>query len=475
MICALAFLAAGLGTAARVAAEGPKKPGDQARSQPPPPAAGPQAPPVLPPDSGAVADETWPLTIGEAVRIGLNNCEVLRVRSAVPSGPRPGRTRWGRATTSRRSSPRPAPASTSSGSGPRSWPMSARSSRQYWTLSQQYVQLWAADKAVEARPGVLEREQTPRKAGRGNAADVAEARQRLEQFHLDVVTRTSDVITAERQLRHILGLPPADNRRIVPVSAPVETKLEPDWDALPRGDAREAAGYRPGQGERESARRHGPRRRHGRADLPARPRRSGDTHPAVRPVERHASRAGVGIPPAGDPPGGAFAGPILPRDRRQLQAIPDREAAPGSPRRSGWRPSVRTTTKAGSRSIVTSTPGASTPTRWPRRPSTRPPITSRSSRWRRPRGRCWSTRRSPWPSPAGSHRLPRPCKPSPMEPGDSRARAAAPKQEASGSSISFQVTVKIGSRPWEIRGSLTVGPAGEIDGAKSQSLPQGKP
>jgi hypothetical protein len=39
------------------------------------------------------------------------------------------------------------------------------------------------------------------------------------------------VITTERQLRNILGLPPADNRRIIPVTPPTEARLEPDWDA----------------------------------------------------------------------------------------------------------------------------------------------------------------------------------------------------------------------------------------------------
>ncbi len=61
--------------------------------------------------------------------------------------------------------------------------------------------------------------------------DLAEAAQRLEEFNLDLVTKTSDVITTERQLRNILGLPPADNRRIVPVTPPTEARLEPDWDA----------------------------------------------------------------------------------------------------------------------------------------------------------------------------------------------------------------------------------------------------
>ena len=42
------------------------------------------------------------------------------------------------------------------------------------------------------------------------------------------MTRTSDVITTERQLRKLLGLPPADGRRIVPVTAPIEARVEPD-------------------------------------------------------------------------------------------------------------------------------------------------------------------------------------------------------------------------------------------------------
>ena len=102
--------------------------------------------------------------------------------------------------------------------------------QQYWNLGVSYVQLWATEKAVRLTREVLEREQARSKAGRGNTADVAEAQQRLEQFNLDLVARTSDVITAERQLRNLLGLPPADNRRIIPVTPPTEARLEPDWD-----------------------------------------------------------------------------------------------------------------------------------------------------------------------------------------------------------------------------------------------------
>src|SRR4051812_2787928 len=103
--------------------------------------------------------------------------------------------------------------------------------QQYWSLAQQHVQLWSSEKAVELAEEIKKREESELEVGRGTVADVAEATQRLEQFRLDLVTKTNDVITTERQLRNILGLPPADNRRIVPVTEPSEARLQPDWDA----------------------------------------------------------------------------------------------------------------------------------------------------------------------------------------------------------------------------------------------------
>jgi outer membrane protein TolC len=102
--------------------------------------------------------------------------------------------------------------------------------QQYWNLAQAHVQYWASDRAVTLAEEIHKREEAELLVGKGTIADVAEAAQRLEQFTLDLVTRTSDVITTERQLRNILGLEPADNRRIIPVTPPTEARLEPDWD-----------------------------------------------------------------------------------------------------------------------------------------------------------------------------------------------------------------------------------------------------
>ena len=182
------------------------------------------------------------MTLEQAIRIGLDNSESVRVirfgaqgipiggftptplnQDVTPAGPPPGRAPIVIARLNADAS---------------IWRFQAevmaqlRSiEQQYWNLAQAHVQLWSSDRAVSLAQEVLDREQAELTVGQGTVADVAEAAQRLEQFQLDLVTRTSDVITTERQLRNLLGLPPADNRRIIPVTPPIEARLEPDWDS----------------------------------------------------------------------------------------------------------------------------------------------------------------------------------------------------------------------------------------------------
>jgi hypothetical protein len=103
--------------------------------------------------------------------------------------------------------------------------------QQYWALAQQQVKLWATQTAVELGEQILKREKGKFEVCSGSIPNVAEAEQQLERFRLDYISVTADLIATERGLRNILGLPPADNRRIVPVTAPTEAELEPDWDA----------------------------------------------------------------------------------------------------------------------------------------------------------------------------------------------------------------------------------------------------
>jgi len=194
----------------------------------------------------ADAEEVWPMTLQQAIRIALDNSEVVRViafgAQGIPIGgfePTP--------LTNDAAGPDQAPVSqldrasiviAGLNADVSVWRLKAdvmahvRSvEQQYWNLAGAHVALWSVEQAVRLGQEVLKKEQAELVVGAGTKADVAEAAQRLEQFNLDLVTRTSNVITTERQFRNILGLPPADNRRIIPVTAPTVQPIVFDWDS----------------------------------------------------------------------------------------------------------------------------------------------------------------------------------------------------------------------------------------------------
>ncbi len=238
VICALAFFTIGIGTAARVAAGDPKRPSDQAQSEPaPPPATGLQVAPVPPPLVG-LGDETWSLSLRDAIRIGLDHSADVRVVSPDPRAVAGGGfepTPLEKDSVDRLRNANCVIHPVDADAFPDLFKAEVMAlvrsiEQQYWSLSQQYVQLRAAEKVVDLIDGVVKSEEANLKFGRGTKADVGEAGQRLEQSRLNLVTKASDVITTERQLRNLIGLPEVDRRRIVPVSVPVEAKLELDWD-----------------------------------------------------------------------------------------------------------------------------------------------------------------------------------------------------------------------------------------------------
>ena len=106
--------------------------------------------------------------------------------------------------------------------------------RQYWSLWQMQVAVEARESAVKQGEEFLARERAEPEVSRGPATDLAAVEKQVEDFRLNLVTATSDLIAAERQLRDILGLPEADGRRIIAVASPIEARVEPDWDASVR-------------------------------------------------------------------------------------------------------------------------------------------------------------------------------------------------------------------------------------------------
>ena len=186
--------------------------------------------------------EVWSLKLQDAIRISLDNSEIVRVVSfgaqGIPVGcDTPGKKFKLPTTTAvdLANGYKPEDASSVITEVGRDVNISrfnfeimahVRSAEQtYWNLAQAQCGLCCAEQAVRLAREVVDKEQDELLASgccRGGCADVAEATKRLEQFQRELVKQTSEVVESERRLRFILGLPADDNRRIVPVTSPIE-------------------------------------------------------------------------------------------------------------------------------------------------------------------------------------------------------------------------------------------------------------
>ncbi len=185
----------------------------------------------------AKGKETWPLTLRDAIRIGLDNSEIVRVifqgKAAVPIG-----NCFGPCTAIP-----PIPIDLPKGiqidrsslvigrlnadvSIPRfksAVMADIRSiNRQYWSLAEAYAALWTAAQTVHLGQEVVSIEQANLTLPHGGIADVVEAAQRLEAFQKVLASRKTEVQTSERQFRQLLGLPQSDGRQIIPFDHPTK-------------------------------------------------------------------------------------------------------------------------------------------------------------------------------------------------------------------------------------------------------------
>jgi outer membrane protein TolC len=102
----------------------------------------------------------------------------------------------------------------------------------YWNLVLARTDVWAKQKQVELAEFTYKREEARLDAGLADAKDVAQSKVTYTQFKANLVAAEANALTREGALRNILGLPPTDDRFIVPTSAPTSARLPVDWDKL---------------------------------------------------------------------------------------------------------------------------------------------------------------------------------------------------------------------------------------------------
>ncbi len=238
------------------------------------------------------SDEVWSLTLRQAIAIGLDNSKTVRLISVGGDG-------------------------TPFKVAPRNKVVDAEQfksaimteveqiERQYWNLLQVHTQLWAADRAVSIAHDIHKKKEADFKVGRGTVAELAEAASVLEEFNRDLVTRTSDVVTTERDFRGLLGLPASDGRRILPVTPAVEAAPRAGLGRMPSDDDCEASVYQ--------AMPNSPRHSRTRPEWQgSNPTRTGGEKLRTSPLRNDAVLA-----------------PLFPRTRFKLRAVQEGIGAPG--------------------------------------------------------------------------------------------------------------------------------------------------
>jgi outer membrane protein TolC len=104
----------------------------------------------------------------------------------------------------------------------------------YWTLVQARTDVWARKIQVDQSKEAYERESARLKTGFADLSAVAQAKVTYSQFRANLIAAEATVLAREGAMRNLLGLPPEDDRRIVPVSAPTTLHLKPEWQPLIR-------------------------------------------------------------------------------------------------------------------------------------------------------------------------------------------------------------------------------------------------
>lgn len=102
----------------------------------------------------------------------------------------------------------------------------------YWNLVQARTDVWARKIQVQQSQEAYERESARLKTGFSDLGTVSQARVTFNMFRANLIAAEATVLTREGALRNLIGLPPNDDRRLVPVSVPTNERLQPEWAAL---------------------------------------------------------------------------------------------------------------------------------------------------------------------------------------------------------------------------------------------------
>ncbi len=117
----------------------------------------------------------------------------------------------------------------------------------YWDLYSAYYDLYSRGEAMEQAMAAWQVAKKRYDLGTLDVEDLAQIEGQYQAFRAQRLEALGDgaartgVLEAERRLRYVLGMPPEDGSRLVPLDAPTDAPVEPCWQAA----VADATTYRP--------------------------------------------------------------------------------------------------------------------------------------------------------------------------------------------------------------------------------------
>lgn len=102
----------------------------------------------------------------------------------------------------------------------------------YWSLVFARTDVWARQQQVEQSQFALNRAEARLQEGFADLAEVTQTRVALATFRANLIAAQANLLNTEAGLRNLLGLPPNDQRVIIPTTPPATERVEFNWEAL---------------------------------------------------------------------------------------------------------------------------------------------------------------------------------------------------------------------------------------------------
>lgn len=102
----------------------------------------------------------------------------------------------------------------------------------YWALVFAKTDLWAREQQVEQAEFATQRAQARFEVGDASRGDLAQTQVALENFRANLLASQANVLQRQAALLNIMGLPPYQPLRAVPVTPMLDQRITVDWTAI---------------------------------------------------------------------------------------------------------------------------------------------------------------------------------------------------------------------------------------------------